>query len=211
MKNELKRKLIISIIISIVLIGCFFVAHVISSVTEILAKQNGITERKIDTIVFSLDSIYSVKDELHNEFEHLSRNNLKVMRCLLKEFIEDGQYTGPVLFEDGAVASYTDGVLVYPDHEARLSPEIDAVSFRDLLNSSGTLTSKADINGETKDVAVSAIEIIHPYYYGILKVANDNMTLSILAECKEEDFHRVQRFLNREIYLLLKANQITTK
>ena len=38
MKNKLKRKLIISIIVSIVLIGCFFVAHVISSVTEILAK-----------------------------------------------------------------------------------------------------------------------------------------------------------------------------
>lgn len=91
MKNELKRKLIISIIVSIVLIGCFFVAHVISSVTEILAKQNGITERKIDTIVSSLDSIYSVKDILHNEFEHFSRNNFKVMRCLLKEFVEDGR------------------------------------------------------------------------------------------------------------------------
>jgi small-conductance mechanosensitive channel len=165
MKNKLKRKLIISIIVSIILIGCFFVAHVISSVTEIVAKQNEVTERKIDTIVSSLDSIYSVKDELHNEFEHLSRNNLRVIRCLLKEFVEDGRYTGPVLFEDGAMVSYTDGVLVYPDHETRLLPEIDAVSFQDLLNSSGTLTSKADINGETKDVAVSAIEIIHPYYY----------------------------------------------
>ena len=55
MKNKLKRKLIISIIVSIVLIGCFFVAHVISSVTEILAKQNGITERKKIYFIMNLN------------------------------------------------------------------------------------------------------------------------------------------------------------
>ncbi|MBP5279089.1 MAG: mechanosensitive ion channel family protein [Erysipelotrichaceae bacterium] len=55
-------------------------------------------------------------------------------------------------------------------------------------------------------------EIINgPYYYGILKVSEEKMTLSILTECKEEDYNKIQRILNREVYQLLKNRQIEMK
>ena len=47
-----------------------------------------------------------------------------------------------------------------------------------------------------------------PYYYGVLKMEKDAVTLSILAECREEDYHRVQRLLNKELYDLFQAKGI---
>lgn len=47
-----------------------------------------------------------------------------------------------------------------------------------------------------------------PYYYGILKMEKDSVTLSILAECREENYHHVQRLLNKELYNLFKSNEI---
>ena len=55
-------------------------------------------------------------------------------------------------------------------------------------------------------------EIINgPYYYGILKVSGNDMTLSIMTECKEENYNFLRRKLNRELYLLLKSRQIAMK
>ena len=54
-------------------------------------------------------------------------------------------------------------------------------------------------------------EIIRgPYYYGVLSMSKGNMTLSILAECREEDYHKVQRKLNKELLVLFKQNNIPT-
>ena len=50
-----------------------------------------------------------------------------------------------------------------------------------------------------------------PYYYGILKVTDGKMTLSIMTECKEEDYNKIRRILNREVYQLLKNRQIEMK
>ena len=52
-------------------------------------------------------------------------------------------------------------------------------------------------------------EIIRgPYYYGVLAINKGNMTLSILTECREEDYHKVQRKLNKELLNLFKQNNI---
>ena len=47
-----------------------------------------------------------------------------------------------------------------------------------------------------------------PYYKGVIFVGNGMVTLSIIAECNEADYYRVQRALNREIRLLFENRHI---
>ena len=50
-----------------------------------------------------------------------------------------------------------------------------------------------------------------PTYQGITAMGNGGMTLTIVAECKEQHYGRVRTRLNREIRLLLEENGITIK
>ena len=47
-----------------------------------------------------------------------------------------------------------------------------------------------------------------PFYKGVVSFGGGKMTLSVIAECSESNYHYVQRSLNREIYILLTENGI---
>lgn len=50
-----------------------------------------------------------------------------------------------------------------------------------------------------------------PYYYGVLGFDDNNIILSIMTECREEDYHHIQRELNKEMYNLFKSKKISVK
>ena len=47
-----------------------------------------------------------------------------------------------------------------------------------------------------------------PAYLGVNSLADGIMSLLILVECREQDFFDVQRFLNREIRLIMEREKI---
>ena len=47
-----------------------------------------------------------------------------------------------------------------------------------------------------------------PRYKGIEKIGSGTLSLMILAECRQQDYRRVSRLLNRELYDLCKENDI---
>lgn len=47
-----------------------------------------------------------------------------------------------------------------------------------------------------------------PFYKGVVSFGDGQLTLSVIAECSEKNYHYIQRKLNREIYLLLTKNGI---
>ncbi len=50
-----------------------------------------------------------------------------------------------------------------------------------------------------------------PYFKGVLLILAGSMTLSILAECREEDYHKVGRILNGEVQNVLRSAGIEIK
>lgn len=50
-----------------------------------------------------------------------------------------------------------------------------------------------------------------PYYKGVLSVEGGFAVLSIIAECKEENYHKVLRILNREVLLALRNNNVPVR
>lgn len=62
---------------------------------------------------------------------------------------------------------------------------------------------------ELPHIGASIPEIVSgPYYKGVTGLGKGNMTLSIIAECNEADYHQVQRALNRAVQELLAENEI---
>lgn len=47
-----------------------------------------------------------------------------------------------------------------------------------------------------------------PYYKGVLSFGQKGRTISITAECKEKDFHRVQRQLTGELNRIFDEGQV---
>ena len=50
-----------------------------------------------------------------------------------------------------------------------------------------------------------------PIYKGVLAIEGGYAVLSIIAECKEDDFHKVQRILNRGVLLALRNNNVPVR
>jgi small conductance mechanosensitive channel len=47
-----------------------------------------------------------------------------------------------------------------------------------------------------------------PYYKGVIGIGKGSITLSIIAECNEADYHEVQRALNRAVQELFAEKEI---
>ena len=101
--------------------------------------------------------------------------------------------------------------------------DIKSVTNLTKMNSWVAITIKVDVNYAIRDVeeiinrtlpqiAAKHHEIISgPYYKGILSVEMGFAVLSIIAECNEDDYHKVERALVREVLLALRENNVPVR
>ena len=72
--------------------------------------------------------------------------------------------------------------------------------------------AEAMLEKELPKIGSSIDEIIStPRYKGIEKIGNGTLSLIVLAECNQENYRRVSRLLNRELYKACKEYGITLK
>ena len=101
--------------------------------------------------------------------------------------------------------------------------DIKSVTNLTKMNSWVAITIKVDVNYAIRDaeeiinrtlpqIAAKHHEIISgPYYKGILSVEMGFAVLSIIAECNEDDYHKVERTLVREVLLALRENNVPVR
>ncbi|MBQ8052262.1 MAG: mechanosensitive ion channel [Lachnospiraceae bacterium] len=101
--------------------------------------------------------------------------------------------------------------------------DIKSVTNLTKMNSWVAITIKVDVNYSIRDaeeiisntlpqIAAKHHEIISgPYYKGILSVEMGYAVLSIIAECYEDDYHKVERFLVREVLLALREKNVPVR
>ena len=101
--------------------------------------------------------------------------------------------------------------------------DIKSVTNLTKMNSWVAITIKVDVNYAIRDaeeiinrtlpqIAAKHPEIISgPYYKGILSVEMGFAVLSIIAECNEDNYHKVERFLVREVLLALRENNVPVR
>ena len=101
--------------------------------------------------------------------------------------------------------------------------DIKSVTNLTKMNSWVATTIKVDVNYPIRDaediinetlpkIGEKCPQIISgPYYKGILSVEMGFAVLSIIAECSEDDYHKVERILVREVLLALRENNVPVK
>ena len=101
--------------------------------------------------------------------------------------------------------------------------DIKSVTNLTKMNSWVAVTIKVDVNYALRDaeeiikntlpqIAAKHPEIISgPFYKGVLSVEMGFAVLSIIAECNEDNYHKVERALIREVLLALRENNVPVK
>ena len=98
--------------------------------------------------------------------------------------------------------------------------DIKSVVNHTKLNTWVAVTVKVDVNYPLKDVETILTEVLPrigerteqiisgPYYKGVLSVEGGGVVLSVIAECSEDDYHKVERILIREIIMTLREQNV---
>ena len=101
--------------------------------------------------------------------------------------------------------------------------DIKSVTNLTKMNSWVAITIKVDVNYSHRDaeeiisealprIAQNCKEIISgPYYKGVLSVEMGFAVLSIIAECNEDNFHKVERELTRGVLLALREHNVPVR
>ena len=101
--------------------------------------------------------------------------------------------------------------------------DIKSVTNLTKLNSWVPVTIKVDVNYPLRDaeeildetlprIGQQCPEIISgPYYKGVLSVEMGFAVLSIIAECSEEDYHKVERTMIREVLLAFREKNVPVR
>ncbi|MBO7697529.1 MAG: hypothetical protein J6S38_00685 [Erysipelotrichaceae bacterium] len=196
--------MIISIIVTLVFLTVFTGILSFFFMVDLFSRGQDIVDRKTDDVEVMINNAIAMNMDLYEDYEMYSDRYVSSKIRLLQELFRGDKYYGPELFEDGIVLRKEDGQLIYPELKGKQIPYIEAEridkEYGQYIDESGEDT-----------LIITYKQIKDSYYYGILKVSEKKMTLSILTECKEEDYNKIQRILNREVYQLLKNRQIEMK
>ena len=101
--------------------------------------------------------------------------------------------------------------------------DIKSVTNLTKMNSWVAVTIKVDVNYALRDaeeiikktlpqIAAKHPEIISgPFYKGVLSVEMGFAVLSVIAECSEDNYHKVERALIRDVLLALRENNVPVR
>ena len=85
-----------------------------------LRRTRYLDQLKLDSTAEMLRQVREVDKQAEKDFDRNQENHARFMAAMLKDFMKEGSYTGPRLFEDGAVAEIRGEQVVWPEG---LSPD----------------------------------------------------------------------------------------
>ena len=144
MDKTLKKKLIIVAVIAVVLLLITGAVQVLLDIPRVQARELTSCQLKLDAVAEVVHSVETQRIASKTSFEQHIYENVSLMTAALKTDMTEEGYTGPMLFEDGAVVVLRNGKAVWPEGMSAGVPELTAEDVR-----SGKLISM--------DVPVSSI------------------------------------------------------
>ena len=114
MKN-LKKKTLLALAVTLLLAsaGTFLLGR--EGVRLVEEREETRSIRKLEAADNLYQLILERVDRVYGSLENHGRKNVEIMTAALGKYLKDGEYTGPVCFEDGLVFRVKDGEPVFPD------------------------------------------------------------------------------------------------
>ena len=170
------RKPIFGILILLILSLVFAAGVAVVSYQALYERSGERARLKVDGVQKTLEVMENDYTAVYDAFLNRLANVSRLMGLMLKEYMENGQYKGPILFDDGFVFQLKDGKVIYPEG-AEFLPEIDPADLTDAIYADEQLISGPD--GEKVPFVVFVSPIGGNYYYVDL-TANKEISDSIV-------------------------------
>ena len=124
-KVSTKKKIIVAVLLVVLLVaaGILLLKMELGTMQK---KEQAQCQLKLDAVAEVYHSTEAMREASRATFEDHLQKNVRFMTAILAEEVTEGGYTGPVLFEDGAVVEVRDGKAVWPEGIAEGFPELRA-------------------------------------------------------------------------------------
>ena len=158
----MKRQFILCLII--ISISLFIGGIAITGVSSVDSEKNLVehTKTKIESLSSYFQEISFDESNIAKQYVTLSNNNVEIIKMMLQKQIVNGVYTGKMLFNDGMVIRYVNGVIHYPKHEG---VDIPIITEENLSTNDGWDTATIEHDGYSEDYLINTIKLNDEYYY----------------------------------------------
>ena len=158
----MKRQFILCLII--ISISLFIGGIAITGVSSVDSEKNLMehTKTKIESLSSYFQEISFDESNIAKQYVTLSNNNVEIIKMMLQKQIVNGVYTGKMLFNDGMVIRYVNGVIHYPKHEG---VDIPIITEENLSTNDGWDTATIEHDGYSEDYLINTIKLNDEYYY----------------------------------------------
>lgn len=165
--DKLKRKRIRGYLLLAVLLLAAGIVLLQLQYVRFRDKELSENQRNVNTVAEVIDRLNSAKAAVGVSFDAHLQQNLRFMTATLAEDVTEGGYTGPTLFEDGAVAELRDDRVIWPDGVPETVRQLTAADIREGRRVAADVSGSAEAGQETAAARMifTSGRISGDYYY----------------------------------------------
>lgn len=197
MDKQLKKRLIVVSALVIVLTLITGAILTLLEIPRVQAREQLDCQLKLDAVAEVVHTVETQRIAAKASFEGHIRENVRMMIAALKTDVTEEAYTGPALFEDGAVVMLRGGKAVWPEGVPAGMPELseDDIRSGEFITRDVPLSTIKKNGGEnpeegTKRVIFLAGQIAGDYWY-VDWTPEDEILLEQYSCLKDEEFLKV--------------------
>ena len=208
MKNLTRKKILVySVLVLLVIFASYIMLQIENH--SIQSKEETQLQLKMDAVSEVIQTIDDMWIETKKATEERVHQNVAFMTETLAEDVTEEGYTGPTLFEDGAVVEIRNGKVIWPDGVPNHYPELDPEDVRREEHITVKIPSAEEENG-VKAVVFLPGHIAGNYYY-IDWLETDEIKLDQSAYLREEAFlERTEEAFGGSLLLVSDINDTLT-
>ena len=194
MDKDLKKKLIIVTVLALAVMAITGVVQMWMEVPRVQQRELSQCQLKLDAVAEVVHSVEETRKASKASFEEHLHENIRLMISSLAEEVTADGYTGPELFEDGAVVLLRNGKGIWPEGAPQGFPELTAEQLQSdqIVEADVTDNTAKDPGTEaaTKRMVFLAGKIAGDYYY-VDWTDEEEILTSQYACLQDEEFLKV--------------------
>lgn len=189
--ENLRKKTILALAVMLLLAAAGTFLLIREGVRLVEERQETRSTRKLE----AADNLYQLIVErvgsVYDALENHGRKNVEIMTVGLGKYLKDGEYTGPVCFEDGLVFRVKDGEPVFPDTVPEGFAGFDADVLEWALSSpthnGGTIRKADDLSDEelAELENLDPLDFMRHYYLVFIDEIGDGWYYAALSEAAD--------------------------
>ena len=130
MERMKKRQIVVYVLLFVLLTAAGVILYHMD-IARLQTKEQALDQTKLDAVAEMVRSVQTMRNSSKASFENHLQANIRFMTAALAGDVTGEGYTGPRLFEDGAVAELQGDRVIWPEGMPENFPELTAEAIRE--------------------------------------------------------------------------------